>query len=76
MILSDNSSSIGPKNSSRIWGFMSKFVMVDRFVKTLGIADVYPEISVPKTRMLPEDLGRASKVSFFFMNSYILLTIS
>ena len=50
MILSDNSSSIGPKNLLQIWGFMSKFVMVDRFAKALGIADVYPGISVPKNK--------------------------
>lgn len=35
---------VGGKNASRIWGFLSKFIMVDRFGKTLGLADIQPNV--------------------------------
>ena len=62
-MLSPDWISVGPKNASRIWGFMSKFAMVDRFAKTLGAAEVYPGQTVTKRTMSVEDLGRSSKVS-------------
>ena len=37
---------IGQKHASQIWGFISKFVMLDRFIKTLGEADGYPGLLV------------------------------
>jgi hypothetical protein len=45
---------------------MSKFVMLDRFAKTLGVADRYPAVSVPKKTIPEDDLGTASKVTNFF----------
>jgi hypothetical protein len=36
-ILSGDLDAAGAKNASRIWGFMSKFVMLDRFLKALGL---------------------------------------
>jgi len=67
--------SIGPKNASRIWGFMSKFVMLDRFAKTLGGAEAHPGISVPKTKMQKDQLGSAAKVSTFFKKNYRIFLI-
>lgn len=45
---------------------MSKFVMLDRFSKTLGVAAMHPGVSQPKKRMSSDDLGGASKVSMLF----------
>lgn len=55
---------VGPKNASRIWGFMSKFVMLDRFLKTLGLAQMYVGHPVPRKIFSRDYLGTASKVSF------------
>lgn len=62
-IFSPDCNTIGPKNASRIWGFISKFVMLDRFAKTLGAAEVHPGISVPKKKMSLDYFGTASKAS-------------
>lgn len=54
---------VGSKNASRVWAYMSKFVALDRFLKTLPLAHVYPGVAVPKVESLPQDhLGTASKV--------------
>ena len=54
---------VGAKNASRIWGFMSKFISLDQFLKTLRLAKVYPGVSVPKVKTLRlEHIGTASKV--------------
>ena len=42
LMISAQMTVVGGKNASRIWGFLSKFIMVDRFGKTLGVADVHP----------------------------------
>ena len=41
---------------------MSKFVMLDRFAKTLGLALAYPGMSVAKTALSVDDLGNLSRV--------------
>jgi hypothetical protein len=64
-ILSPNLDAVGRRNATRIWGFFSKFVMVDRFSKSLGVAEVYPGIVVPKKICSLDYLGTGSKVSIF-----------
>lgn len=65
-MLSPNLDEVGTKNAARIWGFMSKFVVLDRFAKTLGVRDVYPGPSVPRKKICSfEYIGTGSKVSNF-----------
>jgi hypothetical protein len=65
MILSSELEAVGPKNASRIWSFISKFVILDRFLKALGLAEIYPGPSSPRQICSPERLGTASKVGIF-----------
>ena len=46
-MISPNIEVVGPKNASRIWGFVSKFVMLDQFSKTLFGTDFNPGIWFP-----------------------------
>lgn len=73
-MLSLDLDAVGPKNAARIWGFMSKFVMLDRFSKALGVANVYPGVRVPKTMCSLSYIGTASKVSVIFINSMASFT--
>lgn len=67
MILSDALNAVGRRNAGRIWGFISKFVMLDRFTKTLGAAVVYPGIPMAR-KMCPQDyFGTGTKVSIFLL---------
>jgi hypothetical protein len=59
---------VGPKNAARIWGFISKFVMLDRFIKTLGVVEVHPGIPLPRATRLVGYLGSGAKVSLFLPN--------
>jgi hypothetical protein len=61
-MLSANFEAVGPKNAARIWGFMSKFVMLDRFSTTLGAAKIYPGLPVLKQKRSNDYLGSATKV--------------
>jgi hypothetical protein len=61
-MLSPHFEAVGPKNAARIWGFMSKFVMLDRFSATLGAAKIYPGLPVPKQMCSNDYLGSAAKV--------------
>jgi hypothetical protein len=67
-ILLPNAVEVGRKSASRIWGFMSKFAMLDRFSETLGVAKLHPGISMPKKPLPLDYFGTASKVSDFFIN--------
>lgn len=58
-----DSTLVSGKNAVRIWGFISKFVMLDRFAKTLGVGQVYPGMPIPQKRWSGEDFAGASKVS-------------
>ena len=71
-ILWSDLDAVGPKNAARIWGFISKFVMLDWFVKTLGLAEAYP---ARKTRPL-DYLGTAMKVTVFLSIQFIVLIFS
>lgn len=64
-ILSSHLDAVGRNSSSRIWGFLSKFVMLDRFSKTLGAADIYPGLRVPRKICSTDYLGTGAKVSKF-----------
>ena len=64
-MLSRDLEAVGPKNASRIWGFMSKFLLLDRFMKTMGLTDRYPGISVPRKISSMDYFGTASKVTIF-----------
>ena len=62
-ILSPLLEGVGAKNASRVWAYMAKFVALDRFLKTLRLAQVFPGVAVPKVESLHHDhLGTASKV--------------
>lgn len=65
-ILSPNST-VKKYNASRIWGFISKFVMLDRFIKALGIAEDNPGVLVPRTLCEVDYLGSGLKVSIFLL---------
>ena len=65
-MLSPNIDAVPPKNASRIWGFVSKFVMLDRFTKALFGRDFHPGINVPKKICKEDYLGTAVKVSILF----------
>lgn len=73
MILSPKWELVGSKNAGRIWGFISKFVMLDRFAKTLGAADVYPGIVVPRKMCSNDYLGTGLKVRPSFLNCLTFL---
>ena len=65
-MISPNIEVVGPKNASRIWGFVSKFVMLDRFSKTLFGTDFNPGVLVPRKICTEEYLGTAGKVNISF----------
>ena len=66
-MLSSTLDVVGPKNAARIWGFISKFVMFDRFIKALGIAEDHPGVLVPRKLCTDDYLGNASKVNIFLL---------
>jgi hypothetical protein len=66
-VLSADVESAGARNASRIWGFMSKFVLLDRFLKALGLVVNCPGQAVPRSLSCPDYFGTASKVIFFFL---------
>lgn len=68
-MLSQDMEMIGPKNAARIWGFVSKFVMLDRFIKALGLAELLPGFPVERTFHTEEHFGKAAKVSFSLQTS-------
>jgi hypothetical protein len=64
MMMSNEMHEVGPKNASRIWGFLSKFVMLDRFGKTFGVAEICPGAPIAREICKADYLGTALKVSF------------
>ena len=64
-ILSPKFVAVGVKNTSQIWGFMSKFVMLDRCSKTMGMAKLHPGHHVPRKLCKLDYLGTSSKVGTF-----------
>jgi hypothetical protein len=73
-ILSPNSDAVSRNIAGRIWGFVSKFVMLDRFCKTLGVAEAFPAPSVPKRICNTDYFGTASRVIIFLQNYLTLLS--
>lgn len=67
-ILLWNLDAVGLRNASRIWGLASKFVMLDRFGKTLGLAEVHPGLSVPRKIRSVKHFGTGLRVSRFLTN--------
>jgi hypothetical protein len=57
---------VAPKKAARIWGFISKFVMFDRFIKALGIAKDHSGVRVPRKLCKVDYLGNGLKVRIFF----------
>jgi hypothetical protein len=55
--------SVGAKDASRIWGFVSKFAMLDRFCKALGLAEECTLKPKPKKCDTLEYFGTGSKVT-------------
>jgi hypothetical protein len=67
-IFSTNSDDVGPKNAARIWGFISKFVMLDRFAKAVGIAEGNGGVLVPRQLCEVGHLGNNGvKVSILYL---------
>lgn len=64
-----NGDIVGAKYAGRIWGFISKFVMLDRFSKTLGASNIYPGRLITRRICPPDYFGTASKVSIFTQNT-------
>jgi len=60
---------IGPKHAGMAWGFMSKFVMLDRFSAVLGAAEIHPGIPVPRNLCSPQYLGTGAKVTYFLRST-------
>jgi hypothetical protein len=71
-MLSPNLNAVCPKNASRIWGFISKFVMLDRFSKVSGVAKVFPGHPVGRKGCSSEYVGTGFKVSLFIRISFVL----
>ena len=67
---------VGPKHAVQIWSFISKFVMLDWFVKTLGLAEAYPGIPMAKKTHPLEYLGTATKVTIFLSIQFTVLIFS
>lgn len=70
-MLSPGMEIVGRKNASRIWGFISKFVMVDRFARTKFGSEFLPAVPVPRNFCSEESLGTAKKVSVYFLQFYV-----
>jgi len=69
LILSPNAATVSRRSASRIWGFMSKFAMLDRFGKTLGVAKMHPGKPVARTPQWLEYFGTGARVSDLLINS-------
>jgi hypothetical protein len=63
-MLSPHLEAVGAKNAGRIWGFISKFVMLDRFSEVLGVSEVNPGLPVPRRMCSPDYLGTGAKVTY------------
>ena len=75
-ILWSDLDAVGPKNAAQIWGFISKFIMLNRFVKTLGLAEAYPGIPMARKTHPLDYLGTATKVTVFLSIQFIVLIFS
>jgi hypothetical protein len=53
---------IGYSRAGRLWNFVSKFVMLDRFAKALELTKVFPAPLFPKKTLSSDYLGTGSKV--------------
>ena len=67
-MLSPNLDTVGPKPASRIWGFISKFIMLDHFMKTLLGTDFYPVYVIPRKSCTEDYIGTGAKVSIPFLS--------
>jgi hypothetical protein len=64
-MLSPDLEAVGAKNAARIWGFMSKFVILDRFSEVLGAADNDAQgWPVPRKTCSSDYLGTGAKVTY------------
>jgi hypothetical protein len=62
MMFLPESSSVGPKNASRIWAFLSKFVMLDRFAASFGLAEPHRGIPLTRQTLFRHEFGAGIKV--------------
>lgn len=67
-MLSPQGEEVGPRYAARIWALVSKFIMLDRFSKTLGAAEIYPGDIMPKKSCSNDYIGTGSMVSIFSQN--------
>lgn len=73
VIFREDVSTLGRNRASRVWGFISKFVMLDRFAKALGAAEIFTGSHCPRTESPLKDIGRAADVNTLLPNTLILL---
>ena len=75
-ILWSDLDAVGPKNAVQIKGFISKFIMLNRFIKTLGLAEAYPGIPMARKTHPLDYLGTATKLTVFLSIQFIVLILS
>ena len=73
-ILSSDVAMSNRRNAARIWAFIFKFTMLDRFCKTLGVAERFSGIRIPRKTCSPEYLGTSSKVRTLLYYDFIWLS--
>ncbi len=72
-IFREDTSTFGRNRASRVWGFISKFVMLDRFAQAFGAAEILPGSHRPRSGFPLQDIGGTANVSALLSNSDILL---
>lgn len=70
-ILSSNLDAVGLRHAGRIWGLISKFVMLDRFAETLGCAEFNPGLFIPRKVCDVDYFGTAARVSVFLQTALL-----
>jgi hypothetical protein len=59
---------IGYGSAGQIWSFVSKFVMLDRFAKAMGLTEFARGLPFPKKTISSDYVGTASKVGIYLTN--------
>jgi hypothetical protein len=62
---------IGYAHAGRIWSFVSKFVMLDRFAKALDLTKTDPALPLPRKTFSSNYIGTASKVRIDLPYEYL-----
>ena len=65
IMLGPHLEAVSPKHAGQIWGFISKFVMLDCFSQVLGAVEVHPGLPVLRKICTLHYLGTGVKVTCF-----------